>query len=151
KECRQVLEAIRQPTYGDLYNLACTYASLTILVEPGSAPPTAAEREALADRAMDALRRALAAGMRDFALMERDHDLDPLRERPDFCALTLQAAGRVREAVPHLATLSAANPKDTVLSLKVATLQAWFGQDKELAATRRRILAFARGTDDADT
>jgi hypothetical protein len=57
----------------------------------------------------------------------------------------------VREAVPHLAALSSANPKDTVLSLKVATLQAWFGQGKEYAATRQRILAFARGTSDADT
>jgi WD40 repeat protein len=151
KESRQVLEAIRQPTYVDLYNLACTYANLTILVEPGSAPPSAAEREALAERAVDALRRSLAAGMNNFALMDRDQDLDPLRERPDFCALTLQATGRVREAVPHLAALSAANPKDTVLSLKVATLQAWFGQEKELADTRQRVLAFARGANDADT
>jgi serine/threonine protein kinase/WD40 repeat protein len=151
KECRQVLEAIRQPTFVDLYNLACTYADLSTLAEADSAPPTAAEREALAERAVDALRRSLAAGMKDIALMDRDHDLDPLRERHDFCALTLQAAGRVREAVPHLAALSSADPKDTVLSLKVATLQAWFRQDKELAATRQRILAFARGTNDAAT
>jgi serine/threonine protein kinase/WD40 repeat protein len=63
----------------------------------------------------------------------------------------LEAAGRLREAVAHLATQSAANPKDTVLSLKVATLQAWFGQDREFAATRQRILAFARGTDSGST
>ena len=44
-----------------------------------------------------------------------------------------------------------ANPEDTLLSLKVAALQAWFGQEKELAATRQRILAFAKGTSDVAT
>ena len=66
-------------------------------------------------------------------------------------AAVYQSAGRTREAVPLLATASAANPKDTLLSLKVAALQAWFGQDKEFAATRQRILAFAKGTNDAAT
>src|SRR5262249_45190486 len=66
-------------------------------------------------------------------------------------ATAYQSAGRTRGAVPHLATLSAAHPKDTTLSLKVAALQAWFGQDKELAVTRQRILAFARGTNDGWT
>src|SRR5436305_14027807 len=42
-------------------------------------------------------------------------------------AAAYQSAGRTREAVPHLAKASAANPKDTLLSLKVAALQAWFG------------------------
>ncbi len=63
-------------------------------------------------------------------------------------AAACQAAGRTREAVPYLARVSAADPEDTQLSLKVAVLQAWFSQDKELAATRERILAFAKGTDD---
>ena len=44
-----------------------------------------------------------------------------------------QSAGRTREAVALLAEASAANPKDTLLSLKVAALQAWFGQDREFA------------------
>ena len=66
-------------------------------------------------------------------------------------ATAYQSAGRTREAVPHLATVSAANPKDTLLSLKVAALQAWFGQEKELAATRQRVLAFAKGTNEATT
>ena len=64
-------------------------------------------------------------------------------------AMAYQSAGRTREAVPHLAKASAANPKDTVLSLKVAALQAWFGQEKEFAATRQRILAFAKDTNEA--
>jgi tetratricopeptide (TPR) repeat protein len=62
-----------------------------------------------------------------------------------------QSAGRTREAVPHLAKASTANPQDTFLSLKVAALQAWFGQDKELAATRQRIQAFAKDTKEAMT
>ena len=60
----------------------------------------------------------------------------------------LPVAGRTREGIPYLAKASAADPKDTVLSLKVAALQAWFGQDKELAATRQRVLAFAKDADE---
>ena len=66
-------------------------------------------------------------------------------------AQRLASVGRRAEACAHLATTSAANPKDTFLSLKVAALQAWFGQDKELAASRQRILAFAKDTNDAGT
>lgn len=39
-------------------------------------------------------------------------------------ATAYQSAGRTCEAVPHLAKASAANPKDTLLSLKAAALQA---------------------------
>ncbi len=61
------------------------------------------------------------------------------------------ADGRTREAIPHLAKAYAANPIDTLLSLKVAALQAWFGQEKELAATRQGVLAFAKDTNDENT
>jgi hypothetical protein len=54
--------------------------------------------------------------------------------------LAYQSAGRTHDAIPHLAKASAANPNDTLLSLKVAVLQAWFGQEKELADTCRRGL-----------
>jgi Flp pilus assembly protein TadD len=63
-------------------------------------------------------------------------------------AMTYQAAGRTREAVPLLAAASSANPKDTLLTLQVAALQAWFGQDKELADTCDMSLALAKATDD---
>jgi Tetratricopeptide repeat len=77
-------------------------------------------------------------------------------DHPTTVATTLKlggayvAGGRTREAIPHLATAHAANPRDTLLSLKVAALQAWFGQEKELAATRQRVLAFAKDTNDAN-
>jgi WD40 repeat protein/tetratricopeptide (TPR) repeat protein len=64
-------------------------------------------------------------------------------------ATIYESAGRTREAVPLLAKAYAANPKDTIFSVKVAALQAWFGQEKELAATRQQIQAFARNTTDS--
>ena len=56
------------------------------------------------------------------------------------------AAGRTQDALVPLVALSAAKPEDTILSLKVAALQAWFGQEKEFADTCARALNFARGT-----
>jgi serine/threonine protein kinase len=53
----------------------------------GSTPGRRAERTAYGDRAMDALRRAVATGYRDASRMIRDADLRPLRSRDDFRAL----------------------------------------------------------------
>jgi WD40 repeat protein/tetratricopeptide (TPR) repeat protein len=81
---------------------------------------------------------------------------EQLAKEPENSALAAdlfsayQSAGRTREAVPYLAKASAADPSDMLL-LKVAALQAWFGQEKELAATRQRMLAFAKDTNDAGT
>jgi tetratricopeptide (TPR) repeat protein len=148
QEARNVLESMPNPTAMDLYNLACDYAQLSVLLQHATTPATSAEREALADQAVNTLARSIVAGTRNFATMESDHDLDPLRERPGFRALVLESTGRTREALPHLATFSAAHPRDTVLFLKVAALQAWFGEEKELAATRERILSIAKDTND---
>jgi serine/threonine protein kinase/tetratricopeptide (TPR) repeat protein len=71
--------------------------------------------------------------------------------RMNYLTDSYLAAGRTPEGQTLLEKSSAANPKDTVLPLKVAALQAWFGQEKELAATRKRVLAYARGTEDAYT
>jgi hypothetical protein len=61
------------------------------------------------------------------------------------------AAGRTPDAVVQLARLSAASPQEAELFLTVAALQAWFGQEKEFAATRGCILAFVKGPAHADT
>jgi WD40 repeat protein len=98
QEERSVLESIPAPGSMELYNLACVYAQFGVLLQQAGSPPTAAERESLAVRAMDALRRSLATGQTDWALIDRDHDLDPLRERPDFRALMRELAGQRREA-----------------------------------------------------
>jgi tetratricopeptide (TPR) repeat protein len=59
------------------------------------------------------------------------------------------AAGRTQDALDRLAVLSSDNPQDTELCLTVAALQAWFGREKDLAATRRRALEYAKGFNDA--
>jgi hypothetical protein len=43
------------------------------------------------------------------------------------------AACRTPDALGHLVMVSVAKADDTSLALRVAELQAWFGQDKELA------------------
>jgi len=91
REARMVLESINNPAALDLYNLACDHSQLSVLVEHAPTPPSAAERDALADQAIGALRRSVAAGMKDFALIDGDHTLDPLRERPEFQAILAQA------------------------------------------------------------
>jgi WD40 repeat protein len=86
-------------------------------------------------RAVAEYRRAVTARPADGALLIK-------------LANAYQSAGRTREAVPHLAKASAVNPDDIRLASMVGALQAWFGQDKELAETCERALAFARGTSD---
>ena len=61
------------------------------------------------------------------------------------------ATGRTAEALSLWEKCSSAQPADTLLILKVAALQAWYGKEKDFAATRRRILAIAEGTEDATT
>jgi serine/threonine-protein kinase len=73
----------------DCYNLACGYATLAgIAIEPDSAM-TVTEGRAAGERAMQWLQRAVARGYRNVALMQRDHDIDPLRSRPDFQLLMM--------------------------------------------------------------
>jgi WD40 repeat protein/serine/threonine protein kinase len=76
-------------------------------------------------------------------------DTEPqLRRQAEAVATAqrLQAEGRTQEALAHLATASAGDPNDTLLSLEVAALQAWFSQDTEFATTLRRAIEFANGT-----
>jgi eukaryotic-like serine/threonine-protein kinase len=81
-----------QPSGYNLYNLAC-YRSLLvgIAAKPGSGF-TAADVERLGAEAVDTLRRAVEAGLLDFAFMRRDTDLDALRSRADFQNLLLDLA-----------------------------------------------------------
>ena len=63
----------------ELYNLACGYSlcSAGHKVEKG-----AVERYKV--RAMELLRKAVAAGYKDAPHMRKDTDLDPIRDRDDF-------------------------------------------------------------------
>jgi hypothetical protein len=76
----------------DYYNVACGHAILAgIGTIPGSGM-SAVEGQAEAERAMQWLHRAVARGYRNAALMQRDHDLDPLRSRDDFRLLMMDLA-----------------------------------------------------------
>jgi eukaryotic-like serine/threonine-protein kinase len=77
---------------GALYNLACAHALCGTLIDGGHralAPAERAERDSHCDQAMDALRRALAAGFAGVAWISQDPDLELLRSRQDFRMLTM--------------------------------------------------------------
>jgi serine/threonine-protein kinase len=76
----------------DRYNLACAHGKLAGLATMPGSGMTATEGRAEAERAMQWLHRAVAAGYRNVALMQRDRDLDPLRSRDDFQALMMDLA-----------------------------------------------------------
>jgi tetratricopeptide (TPR) repeat protein len=65
-----------------LYLSACLHAVTAVLIEANSGSTGRAQEEA--DRAMDWLRKAVAAGYHDSAHMAEDEDLDALRHREDF-------------------------------------------------------------------
>jgi serine/threonine-protein kinase len=70
-----------------LFDIACAYCLWSVAGQDGSVQP--AEREARARRAVDALRRAAAAGHCDARRLDRDPAVDPLRGRRDFQELLL--------------------------------------------------------------
>jgi hypothetical protein len=77
----------------DLYDAAGNRAILAGLL---AGDPGAAAVEA--DRAMVWLRKAVAAGYRDRANIEKDADLDALRDRPDFRALLKELEAKAAKA-----------------------------------------------------
>ncbi|MBX9625641.1 MAG: serine/threonine-protein kinase [Gemmataceae bacterium] len=86
-ECRATAEKWEALGYADavsLYYAACWRAVAAGVYAKKEQP---AEAAADADRAMEWLRKAVAAGFRDRNHMDGDADLDALRGRPDFRAL----------------------------------------------------------------
>jgi serine/threonine-protein kinase len=85
-------DSLRSNYNETLYYLAGCHALLGgVAGAPGSGLP-AAEGPVEFDRAMDTLRRAVAAGHRSFDGMRRDPDLDRLRSRDDFKVLLMDPA-----------------------------------------------------------
>jgi eukaryotic-like serine/threonine-protein kinase len=78
-------------------------------------------------------------------------------ERPDTIlamnnlAVSYTSVGRGKEAITLLKKACEAAPKDTLVSLRLATWQAWFDQDADYEATRHRLLQQADGTDQETT
>jgi serine/threonine protein kinase/tetratricopeptide (TPR) repeat protein len=80
-----LFERIDKEGDSDPYNMACIRSLSSDLVRSSLSDANANERgDRLADRAMDALRQAIANGYHDVAWIENDTDLDPIRPREDF-------------------------------------------------------------------
>jgi len=78
---------------GQLYNAACVYSLCAAAIKPEKDELTAeqvAERQKHIDHALETLREAIKAGWKDFAHMQKDHDLTVLRDMPEFRALLPQ-------------------------------------------------------------
>jgi hypothetical protein len=75
-----------------LYDLARGHALLASAAADSRSGVSAAAAPAEANRAMAALRRAVAAGYHDLAEMQADRDLDLLRGRDDFKLLMMDLA-----------------------------------------------------------
>jgi hypothetical protein len=71
----------------DLYDLACVFALSAAAV--GAEP---ALHERYAARAVGLLRQAAEKGYRNLAHLEKETDLDPIRDRPDYRALMMDLA-----------------------------------------------------------
>jgi serine/threonine-protein kinase len=83
----EALAGARDAPAGTLYDAACVYALAS------AAPPAgAALADRYAARAVELLRQSFVKGHTDVAHMLQDADLDPLRRRADYAALTWDLA-----------------------------------------------------------
>jgi len=85
----------RDLTAVDIYNLTCVYSRCSEAAGKDMNLPNAARaplKQQYADRAMDALRLAVAKGFKSVPALRTDADLDPLRQRDDFTALLREMA-----------------------------------------------------------
>jgi tetratricopeptide (TPR) repeat protein len=96
KLCRQTAELWEKLNRADaasLYGAACIRAvTATVLRAADRSPAGAKQADAEADKAMAWLKKAAAAGYKDAAHMQKDKDLDALREREDFKKLMKELA-----------------------------------------------------------
>ena len=56
------------------------------------APEKAEQVQRLQGKAVDAIKKAIGMGFRDRAVLDHEHDIDPLRSRPDFQLLLMDLA-----------------------------------------------------------
>ncbi len=87
REAIAILEGLAHPTSGNLYDLACSQSLLSSVAPNAGSGLTAADGQAEADKAINSLRRAIAAGWKGLAHTRSDTDLDPVRSRPDYLML----------------------------------------------------------------
>ena len=84
RQVAAILERLPALRVEDYYNIACVHARLAGLAAMPGSTVTAEIGQSEADRAMSWLKRAVAKGYHNLALIRRDTDLSPLRARPDF-------------------------------------------------------------------
>jgi len=90
EQARPIMESLIHPNETDHAGLSRIYALLSSCPAPGGPPPTPEghrARQALADRAVRRLRRAVDAGYQDLYWVRTEVDLDALRTREDFQTL----------------------------------------------------------------
>jgi tetratricopeptide (TPR) repeat protein len=92
--CRQTAvmwEGLKRTDANSLYSAACFRAVTAAVVRAADHTPVGIKQaEAEADQAMAWLKKAVAAGYKDVAHMEKDKDLDALRDREDFKKLLVE-------------------------------------------------------------
>jgi tetratricopeptide (TPR) repeat protein len=99
KEARSVLEKLPRPDAGDLYELAVARAVCSLLAAQGKTELSAADRTEQQkdnDLALEALRRAVAAGFRDLERFKADTELADLHSRPEYKTLLAELEKRAR-------------------------------------------------------
>lgn len=89
REAAEVVTSFNRPRPEDLISLARALALLSALDD---APK-------FSDGAIDALRRAVAAGFKDVVRLRTEPDFSSLRNRPEFIKLVAPRTGRIKPAV----------------------------------------------------
>jgi tetratricopeptide (TPR) repeat protein len=92
----EMWESLKRTDAGSLYNAASLRAVAAAVLRAADESADGGRRaDVEADRAMDWLKQAVAAGYKDAAHLKRDNDLDALRGRADFSDLvkTLEGVG----------------------------------------------------------
>jgi hypothetical protein len=93
KRAAKVREALPEPSLDDRFDEACGLALLASAIVDSSAGNGAGAAQAARERAMGALKAALAAGFRQDPARVRDTaDLTALKDRADFALLLLDLA-----------------------------------------------------------
>jgi eukaryotic-like serine/threonine-protein kinase len=93
-------ESVSTPTPEQIYDLACTRAKLAAAAADSGSGLSPAEARAEADQAMAALRRSVAAGFNSAEKIQKDTDLESLRNRDDFKKLIQELQQPKKAAEP---------------------------------------------------
>jgi tetratricopeptide (TPR) repeat protein/tRNA A-37 threonylcarbamoyl transferase component Bud32 len=89
RRAASLLERLRSHTEEQWFELACSHAALAGAATREGSGISSGQGEVEAVKALDLLRRAVAAGYHDADAMAKEVALDPLRERSDFRLLMM--------------------------------------------------------------